>query len=66
MAVTQTEKMKQDLVDFDEKHETLLDYFAIIGFDNAQMRKLITELQERNHCRGNAAEMGYGDGSDDM
>lgn len=38
--------MKKALVDFDEKHETLLDYFAIIGFDNGQLRKLINEMQE--------------------
>ena len=35
MEVTQSDKMRRKLVQFDEKHETLLDYFAIIGFDNA-------------------------------
>ena len=47
MLVSQTEKMKRALVDFDERHETLIDYFAIIGFDNGQMRKLIKELLDR-------------------
>ena len=46
MTASQTEKMKQKLVEFDEKQETLLDYFAIIGFDNGQLRKLIKELIE--------------------
>ena len=47
MLVSQTEKMKRALVEFDERHETLIDYFAIVGFDNGQMRKLIKELLDR-------------------
>ena len=31
---SEAQKMKRALVEFDAKHETLLDYFAIIGFDN--------------------------------
>ena len=44
--------MKQTLVSFDEKHETLLDYFAIIGFDNGQLRKVIAELNEGENQKG--------------
>jgi hypothetical protein len=33
-------------------HETLFDYFAIIGFDNGQLRKLIDELLDGERVRG--------------
>lgn len=41
MMKSQTERMKHELVKFDKSHETLIDYFAIIGTDNGQIRKLI-------------------------
>ena len=44
--------MKQKLVIFDQKHETLLDYFAIIGTDNGQVRKLIKELLDNESVKG--------------
>ena len=40
-AVTETDRMRHKLHEFDQKHDTLIDYFAIIGFDNSQLRKLI-------------------------
>ena len=52
MTVSQTELMKQELVKFDQKHETLLDYFAILGSDNGQIRKLIREILEDEHFKG--------------
>ena len=52
MTVSQTEKMRQELVKFDMKHETLIDYFAIIGSDNGQIRKLIKELLDNEHVKG--------------
>ena len=33
--------MKKNLADFDQKYDTLIDYFAIIGFDNSQLFDLI-------------------------
>ena len=33
------------LEDFDRTFDTLIDYFAIIGFDEVQLRSLITEIQ---------------------
>ena len=38
--------MRHKLHEFDQKHENLIDYFAIIGFDNSQLRKLIAELED--------------------
>ena len=45
-AVVENDKMRQKLHEFDQKHDTLIDYFAIIGFDNSQLRKLIQELED--------------------
>ena len=33
--------MKEKLAEFDSKYDTLIDYFAIIGFDNSQLFDLI-------------------------
>ena len=44
--------MRQALTKFDTEHDTLIDYFAIIGFDNGQLRKLIKELTDNNHLQG--------------
>ena len=33
--------MKRNLTEFDQKYDTLIDYFAIIGFDNTQLLDLI-------------------------
>ena len=33
--------MKRNLTEFDQKFDTLIDYFAIIGFDNTQLLDLI-------------------------
>ena len=33
--------MKRNLAEFDQKYDTLIDYFAIIGFDNTQLLDLI-------------------------
>jgi len=40
------EKQKEGLEEFDQHFETLLDYFAIIGFEEAQMRRVISEIQQ--------------------
>ena len=45
-AEDEQDKMRHKLQEFDEKHDTLIDYFAIIGFDNSQLRKLIQELED--------------------
>ena len=47
MTVSQAQIMKKALVDFDLEHETLVDYFAIIGFDTGQLRKLINEMLQQ-------------------
>jgi hypothetical protein len=44
LAVSEAEKMAKNFTNFDSKFSTLIDYFSIIGFDNAQLRKLINEL----------------------
>jgi len=44
--------MRQALDVFDAQHETLIDYFAIIGFDNGQLRRVIKELLNGDHVRG--------------
>lgn len=44
MTVSQSEQMRQALTKFDNEHDTLIDYFAIIGFDSGQLRKVINEL----------------------
>ena len=52
MTVSQTDQMRQALDVFDAQHETLIDYFAIIGFDNGQLRRVIKELLNGDHVRG--------------
>lgn len=42
---TEHEALKDGLLKFIWAHETLIDYFAIIGFENAQLRRVIHELQ---------------------
>jgi methylglyoxal synthase len=34
-AITEHENLKKGLLNFIRNHETLIDYFAIIGFENA-------------------------------
>ena len=46
LAKSEAEKMSHNLAQFDSKFSTLIDYFAIIGSDNGQLRKLINELVE--------------------
>ena len=36
--------MIDKLAEFDRNHETLIDYFAIIGPDDKQMRRVIDEI----------------------
>ena len=38
--------MTNNFLRFDLDHSTLIDYFAILGFDNGQLRKLIAELMQ--------------------
>lgn len=35
-----------ELERFDQKHDTLIDYFAIIGFDNEQLKATVNEILE--------------------
>lgn len=41
---TEHEKLKESLLKFLWTHETLIDYFCIIGFENAQLRRVHHEL----------------------
>lgn len=43
--LTDSERLQKDLSDFLSKNETLIDYFAILGFDNTQLRKVIHEIK---------------------
>jgi hypothetical protein len=43
-AITEHENLKKGLLNFIRNNETLIDYFAIIGFENAQLRRVIHEL----------------------
>jgi hypothetical protein len=52
MTVSQTDHMRQALTSFDAEHETLIDYFAIIGFDNGQLRRVIKEIVKKQHVKG--------------
>ena len=52
--ISPNDKLKQALQSFDQNFDTLIDYFAIIGFDNVngQLRSLINELLEIDSKRG--------------
>lgn len=52
MTVSQSEQMRQALTKFDKEHDTLIDYFAIIGFDSGQLRKVIAEILACQNERG--------------
>ena len=43
--LSEHENLKKGLLNFIHSHETLIDYFAIIGFENAQLRRIIHELK---------------------
>ena len=48
--ISPNDRLKQELEKFDQNYDTLIDYFAIIGFDNyaGQLRNLITDLRRGN------------------
>ena len=58
--ISPNDKLKQALQNFDSKFDTLIDYFAIIGFDNVngQLRNLMrprsdnSQLMDINHVSG--------------
>ena len=52
--ISPNDKLKHALQIFDQNFDTLIDYFAIIGFDNVngQLRNLINELLEIDYRRG--------------
>ena len=52
--ISPNDRLKQALQNFDQSYDTLIDYFAIIGFDNigGQLRNLITDLRQgKGHGR---------------
>lgn len=53
------DEFEKKLLDFDVTHETLLDYFTIIGFDNGQLRILISELLEQNQLERSSYMKGF-------
>lgn len=53
------DEFEKKLLDFDVTHETLIDYFTIIGFDNGQLRILIKELLEQNQLERSPYMKGF-------